>query len=92
MSRRLMPWAEDASFEFQLLFDRGNCSCHISPPCSSCTHPGNPANLDVTDDAWGEEYEVMAEYAKQDLEVFINDLANRHLAEMATSWKGEAAC
>lgn len=22
----------------------GNCRCHIDPPCSSCTHPGNPLN------------------------------------------------
>jgi len=21
---------------------RHGCSCHINPPCSACTHPGNP--------------------------------------------------
>jgi len=30
----------------------GNCSCHISPPCPSCTHPGNPENLAEEDAAW----------------------------------------
>lgn len=32
--------------------DRGNCSCHISPPCGSCLHPGNPVNQDEDDTAW----------------------------------------
>lgn len=91
MSRQLMPWAEDALAEWELFFEDGGCRCFISPPCESCTHPGNPVNLDEADDAWGEEYEVMAEYAKQDLEVFINDLADRHLVEMAAQWKGGAA-
>lgn len=30
----------------------GNCSCHIRPPCGSCTHPGNPRNLEGDEDAW----------------------------------------
>lgn len=25
-------------------YDGGGCSCHISPPCGWCTHPGNPLN------------------------------------------------
>lgn len=38
-------------------FDRGRreyggCSCHISPPCGYCTHPGNPLNQDEDDDCW----------------------------------------
>jgi hypothetical protein len=37
-------------------FDRddGGCSCHISPPCGYCTHPGNPLNQE-DDDCWTEE-------------------------------------
>jgi hypothetical protein len=30
----------------------GNCSCHISPPCGSCMHPGNPLNQDECDECW----------------------------------------
>lgn len=30
----------------------GNCSCHISPPCGSCTHPGNPLNQNEDDSCW----------------------------------------
>jgi len=49
---KLTPWAEDAYMDFDARFDGGNCSCHISPPCGSCLHEGNPANLENTDDAW----------------------------------------
>lgn len=34
---------------------RSGCECHISPPCGCCTHPGNPLNLEETDDAWEPE-------------------------------------
>jgi len=30
----------------------GSCCCHLSPPCSSCTHPGNPMNQDECDECW----------------------------------------
>lgn len=30
----------------------GNCSCHIAPPCGSCTHPGNPRNQAEDESAW----------------------------------------
>ncbi|AJY39602.1 MULTISPECIES: hypothetical protein [Burkholderia] len=33
--------------------DRG-CSCFISPPCSFCTHPGNPRNQDEDESCWKE--------------------------------------
>ncbi len=36
----------------------GNCSCHISPPCDSCLHPGNPLNQDENPQAWEEAKEV----------------------------------
>lgn len=47
---RLTKEAEDAREEF-IHYDMG-CSCHISPPCSGCTHPGNPANQDEDDSCW----------------------------------------
>lgn len=89
MTRSMMPWAEQEHAEFVAQHGyHGNCSCHISPPCGSCVHPGNPENLDVTPEAWGEEHEVMAAYALIDLQEFINTTAARHLAEMAQTWKG----
>ncbi len=30
----------------------GNCCCHISPPCASCTHPGNPTVQVEDDSCW----------------------------------------
>lgn len=92
MSRELMPWAEDerADFVGRYGYD-GNCSCHISPPCGSCVHPGNPLNLECTEEAWGDHYEVLAAYADNELPKFIAELADRHLAEMRASWEASAA-
>lgn len=42
--------AEAESADFHAHYD--SCSCHISPPCSSCTHPGNPLNLEEDHQAW----------------------------------------
>lgn len=42
--------AEYASFYHE--YGDGNCSCHISAPCGSCTHPGNPLNQAEDDTAW----------------------------------------
>lgn len=38
------------------------CSCHICPPCGDCTHPGNPLNLEESDDLW-EEAKVYTNWA-----------------------------
>lgn len=32
------------------------CSCHIAPPCGSCTHPGNPMNQDEDETCWEVAY------------------------------------
>ncbi|MCK5615963.1 hypothetical protein KAR91_79610 [Candidatus Pacearchaeota archaeon] len=44
--------------EYQVLADEYadtyGCSCHINPPCSYCTHEGNPDNLENIDEAWEE--------------------------------------
>lgn len=53
--RILTPVAQKEREEFKRLFGRdGNCSCHISPPCPSCIHPGNPLNQGGDDEAWVE--------------------------------------
>jgi len=44
--------AETERQDFRTEYGDGNCSCHISPPCGSCAHPGNPRNLDEDDSAW----------------------------------------
>lgn len=42
--------------------ETSGCSCHISPPCSDCVHPGNPHNLAESDDLW-EEAKVYISWA-----------------------------
>lgn len=59
MSRAGMKLTADAEADredFEAEYGvRGNCSCFISPPCSSCMHPGNPLNQDEDDDCWEPE-------------------------------------
>jgi len=84
MTKELMPWAQAEADDFYSSYGNGdgNCSCHISPPCSSCTHPGNPLNLENDPFAWGEAYEVMALEAVDILRQFIDQLVKRHINEM----------
>lgn len=53
--KQLTPWAEDELADWGRLYGDCGCTCFISPPCGSCTHPGNPYNLEATDDAWEQE-------------------------------------
>ena len=85
--KELFPWAQHEADDFYRRYRDGNCSCHISPPCGLCTHPGNPRNLEETEDAWGFPAEVALAYLDEDLRQFISDLAKRHLAEMRASWR-----
>lgn len=53
MTKILTPDAQFERDQFEREFGHsGNCSCHISAPCCSCTHPGNPANQEADDDCW----------------------------------------
>ncbi|MDE1997971.1 MAG: hypothetical protein KGI52_03475 [Burkholderiales bacterium] len=49
---RLTDEAEAEADDFRRVHGDGSCSCFINAPCGSCTHPGNPANLDEDDAAW----------------------------------------
>lgn len=58
MSRKgmvLKPEYQEVADEFWFTYRGEGCRCFISPPCSYCTHEGNPANLEETDDAWESE-------------------------------------
>lgn len=50
--RELTPEAQDDRDDFDSEYGGGNCSCHLSPPCGSCTHPGNPMNQDEDESCW----------------------------------------
>lgn len=57
MAERLTAQAEEERAEFDRLYGTSGCSCHISPPCGCCTHPGNPINQEMDDSAWEEDEE-----------------------------------
>lgn len=86
MSKELLPWAKEAEWAFNQNFGDAGCTCFISPPCSFCTHEGNPRNLEETPDAWGELHEVMALEAQESLANFINERVKHHLLEMKREW------
>lgn len=50
--RRLTELAQAFRDEFDATVKHQGCSCHISPPCNFCLHPGNPVNLEACDEAW----------------------------------------
>ena len=52
MGRILSERGQRQRGEFNRRYDGGNCSCHLSAPCGSCTHPGNPRNQEEDDEAW----------------------------------------
>ena len=53
--RRLTEAAQTDRDAYERLGDRLGCSCHISPPCTVCTHPGNPLNQE-DESFWEEAY------------------------------------
>lgn len=63
----------------------GNCSCHISPPCCSCTHPGNPLSLECDPSLWEEEwggFDVLESRVRQVVAEVVERATIRHLKEM----------
>lgn len=47
---RLTPEGQALLDDFKENYN--NCSCHTSPPCSSCTHEGHPLSLLESEDLW----------------------------------------
>ena len=52
--KRLTEAAQADRDAYERLGDRLGCSCHISPPCTVCTHLGNPINQE-DEEFWEEE-------------------------------------
>ena len=80
--RPLKPWAQEEADDFYHWYGTGNCSCHISSPCGSCIHSGNPLNLAETEDAWGFDLEYEIDHAIARVHQHIENEVNRHLKEM----------
>lgn len=54
--RALTSAADDDRLDWMAYyFDRG-CSCHISSPCGSCLHPGNPINQEEDESCWEPDF------------------------------------
>lgn len=52
---------QDLEDEFYIHFSDTGCTCRTSnPPCSWCTHEGNPLNLQYDDNAW--DIDVLPDY------------------------------
>ncbi len=50
--RELTEVAQLERDSFSLFLEDHGCTCFISPPCSYCTHPGNPLNQENDKSAW----------------------------------------
>jgi hypothetical protein len=50
--RELTTEAQADRDKFERTYDGGNCSCHLSAPCGSCVHPGNPRNQAEDESCW----------------------------------------
>jgi hypothetical protein len=55
MTRVLTAEAQAERDDFEYDAKNYGCSCHLSPPCSYCTHPGNPLNQDEDESCWEPE-------------------------------------
>jgi hypothetical protein len=49
---QLTAAAEHDRAQWEREYERRGCYCCVSPPCGSCTHPGNPANQAEDDTCW----------------------------------------
>ena len=84
VERELVDWAQVELDDFESNYKWGGCSCHISPPCGWCTHPGNPRNLAEADDAWKPTIDSMTDDAVHALARVIEASVRKHLQEMET--------
>lgn len=51
--RVLTQEGEDLQAEYDAVHP-GGCYCAVTtmPPCSACTHPGNPISIEETEELW----------------------------------------
>lgn len=54
--RVLKPKWEELAYQWRR--DYSGCTCFLSVPCNSCVHEGNPLNLEETEEAWEEVYNI----------------------------------
>jgi DNA repair exonuclease SbcCD ATPase subunit len=104
--RILTPEAEAEREDFEARYGMlGNCSCHISPPCGSCTHPGNPRNQEEDETAWMAapagsglnfgtsplQFLAPEDYEMPPADPTLLAMANRTLSEQLDEYRGQLA-
>jgi hypothetical protein len=52
MSKQLTPEGLEAVEAFELEYEDCGCTCFRAAPCSYCTHPGNPSNVNEIPEFW----------------------------------------
>lgn len=52
LGKVLTEEAEEMRADWELRYADTGCTCFISPPCSYCTHEGNPANQAEDESCW----------------------------------------
>lgn len=89
--RRLTKEGEELRKEYERHFASTGCSCHISPPCPACLHPGSPWNLEVSEDLWEEVEEVPEKIEYKKIYPFIEavELTPLNITSLAKWCKGE---
>jgi len=80
--RQLKPWAQELADDFYAIYGDGNCACHLSAPCGSCMHEGNPRNLEEDETAWGFDLDYETAQAIKRVQHHIERETSRHLSEM----------
>lgn len=87
MEKKLTEDAQKDRDAFMFDLDGGNCSCHLSAPCTSCLHPGNPLNQD--DDSF---YEPMTSNEQNGwagkAAIEVMDRMEKEVEHDATQWNG----
>lgn len=81
----LKPEWEEIQCDFFRLYRDHRRVCFIGcAPCPYCTHDGNPLNLEETEEAWEEIFDVgeACESALNRLEASLEKALKKHLFEM----------
>ena len=73
--------ADDDRADFMRDCEGRGCLCFISPPCSLCTHPGNPRNQDECDECWElDDFAARIEDRLEKLRATLHESIDRKIA------------
>jgi cobaltochelatase CobS len=76
LMKTLKPEYLELKEEFESRYGDSGCTCFQNAPCSYCTHPGNPLNLEEDEDAWEEERLDNMNKVSKDIKDIADALSN----------------